>query len=62
MNRQKTGDMFLEHHVLLQAPLKPWQHGALQILYCIALHCIVLREETRFKKPAKNISTLRRVA
>jgi len=38
MNRQKTGDVFLEHHVLLQAPLKPWQHGALQILYCIVLY------------------------
>ena len=38
MNREKTGDVFLEHHVLLQAPLKPQQHGALQILYCIVVY------------------------
>jgi len=36
-----SGEKTVEINVLsvLPAPLKPRQHGALQILYCIVLYC-----------------------
>jgi len=30
---------------LVSAPLKPRQHGALQILYCIVLYCTQVRKQ-----------------